>query len=534
MTTSSNEEILKKIDWVRHAESCGNQYTKNIKAKTEDMYPGDTHTEFHKKLVKHNIIPEEETYIKNSATDDLYKCFHEDYIKHNEILDNQITNIMKDIIAASRNKVTGKPTKDQSLITYITEINKFCNPGSKDDTISTLGKNEEIFTKNDSKCVTYLRKSFDALIKKQEEEAEKIKKGESIPKPIVIDQIALNVFNSPDENIKKLANDYTELMIARYTQEPNSYLYEPVLSFVGILQALELGYVIKDSKKEYDMIISSAMTRTIMTALLVCIVTGHKEINIVPYISEKGNATSLMIGQYGDRQNVSVPWDILEKRIDIIKKWLNNNWITGARIKQAYDSLTGTNLLNASPNFNKINFDMLKNTGDDKNKPNTRIGNEKHFSTFILPNLKGKILAFSHGYMIKKLLNLETNPLNACVYNISNKKEPILKIAPIRTNPNFNQDIELAEDRQLCNLSSLKGAINIVGRNHKECYDTNNPISYTFIGNKTGRNYTAPAAAKYVATKSANNKYYDKYMKYKNKFLNLRKQIEEFNVINED
>ena len=32
---------------------------------------------------------------------------------------------------------------------------------------------------------------------------------------------------------------------------------------------------------------------------------------------------------------------------------------------------------------------------------------------------------------------------------------------------------------------------------------------------------------------SSNKKYYIKYMKYKNKFLNLRKQIEEFNVINE-
>jgi hypothetical protein len=28
--------------------------------------------------------------------------------------------------------------------------------------------------------------------------------------------------------------------------------------------------------------------------------------------------------------------------------------------------------------------------------------------------------------------------------------------------------------------------------------------------------------------------YTSKYLKYKNKFLNLRKQIEEFNVINED
>ncbi len=104
--------------------------------------------------------------------------------------------------------------------------------------------------------------------------------------------------------------------------------FEPNLSFLGMEQAIYMGKkYLSNQEQKYDVVVCSAMTRTIMTALL-----SNRYINlykptkiyVLPYINEDLNPLSFMRTDY---QNTAVKSVILKKRISFIKDWLESNWL---------------------------------------------------------------------------------------------------------------------------------------------------------------------------------------------------------------
>jgi hypothetical protein len=92
--------------------------------------------------------------------------------------------------------------------------------------------------------------------------------------------------------------------------------------------AINLGtnFFSKDDRiKPANIYISSALTRTITTALLALRFVPNAVIYVVPYINEIGNVGE-KVGM--DWQNTGVESSLLKKKILFIKKWLDVNWIT--------------------------------------------------------------------------------------------------------------------------------------------------------------------------------------------------------------
>ena len=107
-----------------------------------------------------------------------------------------------------------------------------------------------------------------------------------------------------------------------------SNLYEPNLTYIGMNHAINLGtnFFSKDGRiTPANIYISSALTRTITTALLALRFVPNAVIYVVPYINEIGNVAQ-NVGM--DWQNTGVKSLLLKKKILFIKKWLDVNWIT--------------------------------------------------------------------------------------------------------------------------------------------------------------------------------------------------------------
>ena len=100
---------------------------------------------------------------------------------------------------------------------------------------------------------------------------------------------------------------------------------EPPLSFIGMQHAINLGNKFMTEHNHYDMYISSALTRTITTALLSLRHRPEVIIYVVPYINER-HEFDIGAG-ISDYQNIAVKSDLLKRKIRFIKDWLEYNWI---------------------------------------------------------------------------------------------------------------------------------------------------------------------------------------------------------------
>ena len=105
-----------------------------------------------------------------------------------------------------------------------------------------------------------------------------------------------------------------------------NWRYQPNLSYIGMQQAIMLGinYMTLNAQK-YDIILSSASLRTVMTALLSLRQSPpNKIIYVCPYITEFVNISDK--GGY-DYQNNQLSSAILKRFIKFIKEWLKDNWL---------------------------------------------------------------------------------------------------------------------------------------------------------------------------------------------------------------
>jgi hypothetical protein len=142
-----------------------------------------------------------------------------------------------------------------------------------------------------------------------------------------------HVVDKPD-NIKITVSAYKNMM---------AHKFEPPLSYTGIHHAINVGrYYLSILNPKPDIYITSALSRTIMTAL--CALRGDPKIivYVVPYISELYKLSGGL-----DKQNTPVNIYNLKKRYNKIINWLKNFWLKYfyddeliENIRKAIDRLT--------------------------------------------------------------------------------------------------------------------------------------------------------------------------------------------------
>ena len=129
-----------------------------------------------------------------------------------------------------------------------------------------------------------------------------------------------------EHNNKNIINQINDQSLL--TKVKAVWMYEPNLSFMGMQHAIMLGhdYINKEiyEHNNYDVIVCSPLTRTIMTAMLALRWQKNAVIYVVPFISEIQNLSSLA---NADFQNTGVGSQTLKKRINFIKDWMRINWI---------------------------------------------------------------------------------------------------------------------------------------------------------------------------------------------------------------
>lgn len=100
-----------------------------------------------------------------------------------------------------------------------------------------------------------------------------------------------------------------------------AWRYHPNLSFIGMQHAIILG-LRYTQKQQYNIILSSATLRTVMTALLSFRHNPDTTIYVCPYVTEFLNMAAT-----NDNQNRPVESSRLKRFVKFIKEWLEVNWL---------------------------------------------------------------------------------------------------------------------------------------------------------------------------------------------------------------
>jgi len=245
-------------------------------------------------------------------------------------------------------------------------------------------------------------------------------------------------------------------LYSMYKVLKNSFYYEPNLSTKGMQQSVKFGtdYL---NKNMHNIIICSALTRTIMTALI-AFDNKNTTIYVVPYISEIQNAANTV---YADYQNTAVRSDLLKTKIEIIKQWFTDN-----------------NLFQNTPT---VNYDILRHFEKiyDETKMknyNTTTHNIELFYTEVIPCIQKKltfetnysILCFTHGSLIRSICSKMANNYDDIKKSLEH--DQLQNTTVIQQNINTNDfTITYSPDDTLaginftgdvCDVNSLKGMIN--------------------------------------------------------------------------
>jgi len=129
----------------------------------------------------------------------------------------------------------------------------------------------------------------------------------------------------PEKSVEK--SDEKSKISSTVSWITNNYKYEPNLTYIGMNHSINLGtefFSLREHNNPKNIYISSALTRTITTALLALRFIPNAVIYVVPYINELENGWNIT---HGDKQNLAVESSKLIKKIMFIKDWLEKNWI---------------------------------------------------------------------------------------------------------------------------------------------------------------------------------------------------------------
>ena len=190
------------------------------------------------------------------------------------------------------------------------------------------------------------------------------------------------------------------------------WLFHPPLSSIGIQQAEKLNKqdAFTEVVKECNVFVTSATVRTIMTAIYSLNGNGIREVTlyVVPYINEKMNEAS----EFGlDFVNIGIPKDKIDEIIKCVIRYVQSRVKTEVKtgVEPKHKFSIGTITIDTSFYHN---CETLPTT--ITNNPDSVLASSiKTFKETIIPQLSKPtgvkvedmiILAYSHGYVINKLL----------------------------------------------------------------------------------------------------------------------------------
>ena len=262
----------------------------------------------------------------------------------------------------------------------------------------------------------------------------------------------------------------------RYMVTTN-FLFQPTLTHVGLLQAKQLGEHLATQSIQYDLVLSSATVRTLMTAYIALMncksAVLTKKIVIVPYTNEDENdAKYVFNGQVGlhDFCNAALHPNDIEQVCELIKNYLGNNAEVNA---------------NANANANDILFDFSAYVDLAKGKTEKKIDeirscNIAKFWTYAgekqLFDSKKRVLSFCHGYVINKLREQAKIVINelygkTCVrkhqfttfganasifrHSINEKKDVVKDVVKYDVVKYDQENLEYIKDEKLCDNTEL-------------------------------------------------------------------------------
>jgi hypothetical protein len=286
------------------------------------------------------------------------------------------------------------------------------------------------------------------------------------------------------------------------------WLFHPPLSSIGIQQAEKLNKQEKFTEvvKECNVFVTSATVRTIMTAIYS--LNGIKSVTlyVVPYINEQMNEASL----FGlDFVNIGIPKDKIDEIIKCVIKYVKSRVKTGDETRVETEDKTevktgdetghqfsiGTITIDTSfyHNCETLPTTITTITNDPTSVLESSI---KKFKETIIPQLSEHtgvkveemiILAFSHGYVINKLLGSHgseypktvrfapnvsmfkeddtANTMDVVVVDEDNApnggvfvRNPSKKL--ITDDDNYDKQDEDEDDMSPCSLYGLRGDVN--------------------------------------------------------------------------
>ena len=228
---------------------------------------------------------------------------------------------------------------------------------------------------------------------------------------------------------KQLKAYYVKNLMPKYT-----WLFEPPLSIFGMLQSFRLQQYLASDSISPDVIYSSSVVRTIMTAFLALCAIDTPNNNILficPYINETQNWAGETIDC--DNQNKANSSSEIRHKIGIFVKWFE---VHGVDVYKLFLQITKLPHPVHTPDitFPQLNYSLLESY--EKTDPDGfRISDKKKFKDLLLTHLSSssssssppKILVFTHGKFIKEITSISVIPKNTsitkCSLNISD--EPV-------------------------------------------------------------------------------------------------------------
>ena len=218
---------------------------------------------------------------------------------------------------------------------------------------------------------------------------------------------------------------------------PTNFLFQPTLSHMGITQASILGEQFADNTRlnniNPDIIICSAMVRTMMTAYLTVLFANAKRpegkklpttIYIVPYINEKQHDAKFVFPPNDQNKNfydfadVAIHPDKIQEVANVIKTWFETNYkpLFEGIYERNKENNNGYNpeIPDVIPDDITFNTDMYISEGgtDKESKEIVRQVDIKKFKTFFkdknieegsLFNKIKNILIICHGFVIDEI-----------------------------------------------------------------------------------------------------------------------------------
>lgn len=342
------------IEWIRHGEACTNlfenfaedEYLDLETIEYQEFNPSTKKSEIVTKRVSQKYLDDKELLMENPKYSEVFEILN---AEPNSFINNDIFQIKELFKSYAKIKFKGENLNiENSKIDNATYNDLILQIDYQKFRRELLKEEEEqyknIVNENRIKSyITLLQKMFYAAFTSKTTTSYKVDEK---------DKKLYDVTKMSNYNIDTTKQFESENKLAKKKSEtkmPGSWLFIPTLSYVGYEQSKSVGETYLSPKiDDYDMIISSATVRTIMTSIISVYSalkqkvksdkssykfkninkTGTSDptvptatIYIMPYINEEYNGANMIDSDFA---NSAIPKELIELFISIIMNWIKS------------------------------------------------------------------------------------------------------------------------------------------------------------------------------------------------------------------